>query len=454
MATFVTEDRVLYAASSGAKAPLCRLYFCRHCLKIRSTNCVSHEVDSLYCPNCLENMPTNEASLKKYRCSNCFDCPTCCHTLSTRATTIPMPDRDQPGKIVPKKVYYLACGFCRWTSRDVGMKDQLVAGGGWQNQENPHDKRIFYLLDHFRQLAAKEKAEKEKKKYIRRRSHLHLSDKFGLSSVAARRRSGLLSVGSPSMKESEDVKIQDIEPNIASEDVDDQLDDSIFTQELDLSKVTNIKQRHANPDVQPMKTTDLYPKHKHLLIKCSQRCRECEHNLSKPDYNPHSIKFKIQLVALHHVPDLKMMSFPSLILNKESQVVLIVLNPLDTLVHMTLLPLEKEKDDWSTAKIVIPSCELLLSPRDDAADFDENTDQKQAFKDNTSVVVFRKANRLAFLIKVIPQSQDEEVKVAFQMKYDYRNLASALQQTEGKEPEMVWLQHSVFLNLGRLTPQS
>ena len=28
----------------------------------------------------------------------------------------------------------------------------------------------------------------------------------------------------------------------------------------------------------------------------------CEHNLSKPEYNPTSIKFKIQLAAYYHVP--------------------------------------------------------------------------------------------------------------------------------------------------------
>jgi dynactin 4 len=32
-------------------------------------------------------------------------------------------------------------------------------------------------------------------------------------------------------------------------------------------------------------------------------CR-CEHNLSKPEYNPTSIKFKIQLAAYYHVPEI------------------------------------------------------------------------------------------------------------------------------------------------------
>ena len=61
-----------------------------------------------------------------YRCANCFDCPSCRHTLSTRATSISVPNPDDPGKVTPKKVYYLACGFCRWTSRDVGIPDQVV----------------------------------------------------------------------------------------------------------------------------------------------------------------------------------------------------------------------------------------------------------------------------------------------------------------------------------------
>ena len=95
---------VRYKCSCGSLKPICRLYFCRHCLDIRwellhcivkvltkiitrCGFCVSHEVDSHYCPNCMENMPSAEARLKKNRCANCFDCPHCGHTLSTRYTT-------------------------------------------------------------------------------------------------------------------------------------------------------------------------------------------------------------------------------------------------------------------------------------------------------------------------------------------------------------------------------
>ena len=58
------------------------------------------------------------------RCSNCFDCPSCGHTLTTRATSQLVSNPDDPGKSTPKKMYYLACGFCRWTTRDVGIADK------------------------------------------------------------------------------------------------------------------------------------------------------------------------------------------------------------------------------------------------------------------------------------------------------------------------------------------
>ena len=58
------------------------------------------------------------------RCMACYDCPSCSHTLSVRATNMSATDGD--GQMTPRKVYYLACGFCRWTSRDIGLKDQSV----------------------------------------------------------------------------------------------------------------------------------------------------------------------------------------------------------------------------------------------------------------------------------------------------------------------------------------
>ena len=107
--------------------------------------------------------------LKKNRCANCFDCPHCSHSLSTRATSTAAPSPEDPAKVIAKKVYYLACAFCRWTSRDIGLPDQTVASGGWPELENPHGARILNLQEHYRAIAQREKVEKESRKFFGRK---------------------------------------------------------------------------------------------------------------------------------------------------------------------------------------------------------------------------------------------------------------------------------------------
>jgi len=303
---------VQYLCSCGHLQPICRLYFCRYCSDLRCGQCVSHEVDSHYCPNCLENMPSAEARLKKNRCANCFDCPSCGHTLSTRATsmTVAPPVEGVDGQ--PAKVYYLACGFCRWTTRDIGLPDQSVASGGWPEPENLDAARFASLEDHYRSIAQREKLEKESRRFLGRKlSYMQLADKYGLSAAVARRKAGLPPIiqRAPSADgtgEKGSGQAVSVAPSEAKSIEDIEVLDStdLFSKEPDLCRITRLEQRLMQIDTQPCFTADVYPRHKHLVVKRSQRCRICEHNLSKPEYNPSSIKFKIQLAAFYHVPEL------------------------------------------------------------------------------------------------------------------------------------------------------
>ena len=284
---------------------------------------------------------------------------------------------------------------------------------------------------------------------MRRRNYIHITDKYGMSSLAARKRTGLLTLGSLNLKD-DDLKVDEI-PLPPSLDEPQELPDDIFTAPVNLHKVTNIRQRLADVEFQPEDVTSLYPRHKHLLIKRSQRCRECEHNLSKPEFNPSSIKFKIQLVALHHVPEIKIMS-ANLQPGVMAPVVLTLMNPLDYQTSVKLSPLTNSdvENGWSTAEVELPQCEMLMSARDDAAEFDDPSDQQQTFNDDPNVVVFRKANKIGFVIKVKPgAAENEEVKVSFNMSYEYKNMAASL-QSESKQPQQVVLTHAVFINLGSM----
>ncbi|RXG72012.1 Dynactin subunit 4 [Armadillidium vulgare] len=110
------------------------------------------------------------------------------------------------------------------------------------------------------------------------------------------------------------------------------------------------EQRLAVPDRQPEQTKDLYPLHKHLLVKKSHRCRQCEHNLSKPEYNPSSIKFKIQLGAYYnssiivaflisyHVPELRLFKEVELKWGVASPMLITLCNPTPHDMTVMLLP--------------------------------------------------------------------------------------------------------------------
>uniref|UniRef100_A0A8B9KJP7 Dynactin subunit 4 n=1 Tax=Astyanax mexicanus TaxID=7994 RepID=A0A8B9KJP7_ASTMX len=434
MASLLQPDRVLYLVRGEKKirAPLSQLYFCRYCSELRSLECVSHEVDSHYCPSCLENMPSAEAKLKKNRCANCFDCPCCMHTLSTRATNIPAPLPDDPTKTAMKKAYYLACGFCRWTSRDVGMADKSV--GTFNVVDRTSIKAGCNYCDFSVILCVKEK--------------------YGLGTRLQRQRPGapVSALYGLSLKEGEEQKEVSIEPAQALDEVEP-LPEDCYTRPINLPEVTTLRQRLLQPDFQPAGASQLHPKHKHLLMKRSLRCRKCEHNLSKPEFNPTSIKFKIQLVAVSYIPEVRIMSIPNLRHMKESQVLLTLTNPVESITHVSLFTCEEgDPDDInSTAKVMVPAKELVLAGKDAAAEYDELA-EPQDFQDDPDVVAFRKSNKIGFFIKVIPQQEEGDVTVAFKIRHDFRNLAAPIRPSEdGETPsEVIWLVHHVELSLGPL----
>ncbi|CAH8614364.1 unnamed protein product [Schistosoma haematobium] len=89
--------------------------------------------------------------------------------------------------------------------------------------------------------------------------------------------------------------------------------DEYINQPINIDKITNIHQRHLAPQIQPRYTSNLEPRPKSLVVKRSMRCRVCEHNLCKADFSPSSIKFRINLNALYHVPELRFIISPTII---------------------------------------------------------------------------------------------------------------------------------------------
>uniref|UniRef100_A0A8C6MJA1 Dynactin subunit 4 n=1 Tax=Nothobranchius furzeri TaxID=105023 RepID=A0A8C6MJA1_NOTFU len=323
----------------------------------------------------------------------------------------------------------------------------------------PHVQRISKLIDYYQQLAHREKQERDRKKVARRRQCMPLAFSV-LRSLTNSRFTRLCSFWCvcvcffPSLKEGEDQKEISIEPAQALDEVE-LLPEDCYTRPVTLPEVTTLRQRLLQPDFQPAGAPQLHPKHKHLLMKRSLRCRKCEHNLSKPEFNPTSIKFKIQLVAVNYIPEVRIMSIPKLRYMKESQVLLTVTNPVENITHLTLAPCEEgDPDDInSTAKVLLPSKELVLAGKDAAAEYDELAEPLD-FQDDPDVVAFRKSNKIGLFIKVIPQDEkDADVTVSFKIRHDFHNFAVPMRLSEeGSDgaPEATWLSHHVELRLGPL----
>lgn len=86
------------------------------------------------------------------------------------------------------------------------------------------------------------------------------------------------------------------------------------------------------------------------------RCRVCERNISKPEYSPVSIKFKIQLNAYYHVPQIRIMSPINELLTPggKARIVLRLANPTQFPTAIKFLPFSfvpLKKDGSQGAKI-------------------------------------------------------------------------------------------------------
>ncbi|XP_051169957.1 dynactin subunit 4 [Leptopilina boulardi] len=489
MAYLFQPEYVKYVCSCGCLKPISKIYFCRHCLKIRCGYCVCQEVDSHYCPSCLEQLPTLEARIKKNKCFNCFDCPCCLQTLSVRlghALIKQTPSTTEDSKAPPKKVYYLFCSLCRWSSRDAGIPDQNIATGSWPEQENPHTNRINSLIDYHKALATKEKQQRDKKK-----KHTFLQfGKFGLTSAMAHKR-----VGRPPLSEPKYQESNRPEAALAIENVDE-LPDNIFTEPVDITKITTIEQRLYHPEVQAETINKLRPQHKQFLVKRSQRCRTCEHNVSKPDFLSHSTKFKIQLAAFYHVPEVRIVTCEPLRIGKTSELLLKFCNPtqhqsqiilftVDTDTIPTTITTTGEKvvvkretmqlgtespnllpsavrqiivtEDpipikiKPNAELTLPHSALILPPRDDAAEYDDTGDSHN-FQDDPKLVVWRKGNKAVVRLLVTPSPSEmneagNPIIIGFVMQYGYVNTIATL---EHKAPQKLDLRAKLFLTVGNL----
>lgn len=149
------------------------------------------------------------------------------------------------------------------------------------------------------------------------------------------------------------------------------------------------------------------------------RCRHCEHNVIKPEYNPTSVKYRIQLCATSHVPEVRFVKVDPLKAGQASALILKLSNP--TIHDMTItimdlptiedekLMIEEMKKSFQdknpssaiksslasslnkqqlieeprlvkckiTGNIELPDSSFVVGPKDDSAEFDDDIQGNQ-----------------------------------------------------------------------------
>eukprot|EP00927_Polykrikos_kofoidii_P046562 TRINITY_DN40763_c0_g1_i1.p1 TRINITY_DN40763_c0_g1~~TRINITY_DN40763_c0_g1_i1.p1 ORF type:complete len:715 (+),score=124.79 TRINITY_DN40763_c0_g1_i1:129-2273(+) len=165
--------------------PLAQLYFCDGCSRIVSRRDLAEDVDSYFCPDCLENMPSSEAMLYGMRCSKCWECPVCGCKLTMCAAA--SKDAAAPGQ-----TYYLACSYCRWSSKswlEAAQPEQLITKVPALERDGELKQRMTTLVECFRGRAQEQHRERELAQRLVRRSTIARSSfaANALGSFAARR---------------------------------------------------------------------------------------------------------------------------------------------------------------------------------------------------------------------------------------------------------------------------
>ncbi len=448
------KHRVLYSCTCSQLAPLGELYFCRHCTVQRCQECVSTVIDGFSCPHCFESAPLTEAKNRKNRCNHCFQCPQCASTLTTRSVIVPSevlgdqsPQKRERGpQVQPSvggtspvassrsslsgsslkspggtKVYFLCCTHCKWSTRDVSIRDKR-SPIDFKDRQSPHQERIAELTAYYKEFALRDKAEREKTKKTGRRvkSYGGLLDpsKFTSGKVV-----GPESPSPPRRAIPQITWDASLPERMAAKATADPTPtpDDLYISSVKLDETTSLMQRFLDPTFQPADSSMFWPRPLHMIGKKLHRCKGCDHILLKAEMNPSSIRFKIQQIALHTFPNVRIWEYPTLEAGKPCELLLSVTNPVNYAVTISF-------EQYSTGGSVksgdvlpvsLPEGEYTLTPNDDVVDLLEDIESE--LEDDPRFIVSRLPGKLVLKFTITPESVGEDCNFMFLMNFSHKS---------------------------------
>lgn len=222
--------------------------------------------------------------------------------------------------------------------------------------------------------------------------------------------------------------------------------EELFSSAINLEEVPTLEQRFLDPVHQPNSTLHFSPRPLHLVGKKLHRCKGCDHILLKAEINPSSIRFKIQQMALHAFPQIRILEPPTFEPEQQCEVLLTLNNPVNYTVNVSFgdCPanfLKQLKEPL--APVSLPEGEFALMPSDDVSDLLEG-DTDSETEDNPQYVHSRLPGRLVMKFSVKPEVTNEDTRFIFTLKFTHKSTL------EDKQNEMCNIEVPVLVNVGRL----
>ncbi|QKX56717.1 uncharacterized protein TRUGW13939_03823 [Talaromyces rugulosus] len=333
-----------------------QLLYCEDCHQIKCPRCITEEIVCWYCPNCLFETPSSMVRSEGNRCArNCFNCPVCTAPLAVTTLDNTAENGTQQGP------WILACGYCMWTTLDVGIqfhkptniRSQLAkideekgvttrgghrtmqdlksplsstttTGGlespAWEEEEDDSSSatptpETPAELDPTARFAALKRFYTKQIEDTSISATDPLSSDFGaaFSSPSALNRimsiytssSHLYGGGAKKAKSKPPVMREALSPEeglkIMGADSDQLTINRIASEDCTWDDMLSSEQRaFQSPDARFV--DDLRPLPVLLRTKRSKRCKSCKHILVKPEFKPASTRFRIRLIALSYIP--------------------------------------------------------------------------------------------------------------------------------------------------------
>ncbi|KAL5357849.1 dynactin p62 family-domain-containing protein [Aspergillus floccosus] len=330
-----------------------QLLYCEDCHQIKCPRCITEEIVCWYCPSCLFETPSSMVRSEGNRCArNCFNCPVC--TAPLAVTTL----ENVTGGGSQQGPWVLACGYCMWTTLDIGIKfdkptnirtqlaklsdasrgrqmsrtfgelksplstyasiDEQFASAAAENKPDESTEQASESLGPEARFAALKAFYKNQIAETSSSPTDPLGPDFGagfsspgalnriMSLYASSSRLSSLYGGSNKKPKSKPPVMR--EALIASEglkvpapDAEDALIKRMVADDCGWDGIASLEQRRAQgPDARFVE--DLLPLPVLLRTKRSKRCKSCKHILVKPEFKPQSTRFRIRLIALSYIP--------------------------------------------------------------------------------------------------------------------------------------------------------